>query len=681
MAKTDYFRVSKLLTCTTLSALLFTSHNAWAISPEKQISECETYFHDSIKKSTDDEKRAAIWQVLTNWGYPLSITKENLQITRFYQLRYFEKSIIEKITDELVKRSIYQDIAEVAVLLGDDAQSVLYLSEIQVATEKMTNESQNQVFISLVNEAAKLTDKTQGLAFLTKLQPTIEKIPDNLEKIHIFNALAKAAEALGDKQQELFYLTQAKNIVEKISTQEAVQGIYIDILDKLAKTTAILGDKPQALRYLEQAKAIAEKINIKDEVEKAFIPYALAITSIMLGKPPQDFVPLALMAVEKMYDGKTKIGILKETVELIATLDDKNQGLAYLTQMTKAIFDSDKENEQAFVFGLLAQAMLKLSDDAQTLTYLKQLQAATDKFTYESYKANVFSALAEVTGKFSNKTLGLAYLKELQIAADKLTLNNEKNEKADIFMSLAVAAEKLGDQSQGLAYLAQAKNIAEQYKETNKASWQTANLFENLAEASTILGDKTQGLQYLQATVDTFSVTEEVEFKIFNKIVERSEALGKKQGLAYLKQAKTMVADRITNPKARVYAFRILAEESAELGDKKQALSYLMQSGTAAEKIEEEGGKDEAFTALAEVAGKMGYLKQALQFSKQAINAYSKAKTNYSRAFLINARLHAQAGHYQTACNLIHNENVNKEDVLKIIAIVLSEYTKTHDLQ
>lgn len=84
--------------------------------------------------------------------------------------------------------------------------------------------------------------------------------------------------------------------------------------------------------------------------------------------------------------------------------------------------------------------------------------------------------------------------------------------------------------------------------------------------------------------------------------------------------------------------------------------------------------------ALAEAAGSPGDQERALQFSQHALAAAKKAKISDSRAFLNNAELNAEAGNYREACNLAHGENIATKDALKILAVVLREYTKKHRL-
>ena len=88
--------------------------------------------------------------------------------------------------------------------------------------------------------------------------------------------------------------------------------------------------------------------------------------------------------------------------------------------------------------------------------------------------------------------------------------------------------------------------------------------------------------------------------------------------------------------------------------------------------------------ALATAAGSLGGHKQALQFSKHAVDIAKQAKIFDSDALLLhNAELNAQAGNYREDCNLAREENVKTRDALKlkILAVVLREYTQKHSLQ
>jgi hypothetical protein len=140
------------------------------------------------------------------------------------------------------------------------------------------------------------------------------------------------------------------------------------------------------------------------------------------------------------------------------------------------------------------------------------------------------------------------------------------------------------------------------------------------------------------------------------------------------------IAEKIADERYKISVFQALAAAAGALGDKTQGLAYLTQLQTAAEKIADEGRKADVFEALATAAGSLGDQEQALQFSQHAVDAAKKAKASDSSVFLDNAELNAQAGNYREACNLAHEENIATKDALKILTVVLREYTQKHRL-
>jgi hypothetical protein len=90
-----------VLVYVVLPVLTMSSYGIWWLSPQGQIYKCESYLNDAIN-SDENEKGQAILQALTNNSYGTHITIKNLRITDIYQLKYFQNSIAEKITDERI---------------------------------------------------------------------------------------------------------------------------------------------------------------------------------------------------------------------------------------------------------------------------------------------------------------------------------------------------------------------------------------------------------------------------------------------------------------------------------------------------------------------------------------------------------------------------------------------------
>ena len=187
-------------------------------------------------------------------------------------------------------------------------------------------------------------------------------------------------------------------------------------------------------------------------------------------------------------------------------------------------------------------------------------------------------------------------------------------------------------------------------------------------------------LEHLQKSIVEKIAAERNKTDVFKALAAAAGSLGDKtQGLAYLTQLQT-ATEKITDEWAKASVFKALAASAGSLGDKTQGLAYLTQLQTAAEKVANEGTKAAVFQALAAAAESLGDQEQALQFSQQALDAVKETKDSYSSVFLENAELNAQAGNYRDSCNLAHEENITTIDALKILAVVLREYTHKHRL-
>jgi hypothetical protein len=265
----------------------------------------------------------------------------------------------------------------------------------------------------------------------------------------------------------------------------------------------------------------------------------------------------------------------------------------------------------------------------------KQAIAATDSVRQDA----ISQALNNGSVKINKQNLQVTRVSPLQYLqtaiAEKIS---DEQSKAEVFTDLATAAGTLGNKEQGLAYLTQLQAAAEKISDEQRKSY----VFSTLATAAGMLGDKEQGFAYLM------------------------KALG--------------IAKKISDEQSKDNVFSNLARAAGTLGNPEQGLAYLTQLQTAAEKISDEQSKAEVFTALATAAGTLGNKKQAWQFSYYAVNAARKAKADDNPAFLQNAELNAQAGNYRKACELARDKEYVKSDGLKILAVVLREYTKEHDL-
>ena len=187
-------------------------------------------------------------------------------------------------------------------------------------------------------------------------------------------------------------------------------------------------------------------------------------------------------------------------------------------------------------------------------------------------------------------------------------------------------------------------------------------------------------LEYLQKTIVEKITDEYRKAFVFQALATAAATLGDKtQGLAYLTQLQT-ATEKITDEERKATVFQALATAAATLGDKTQGLAYLTQLQTATEKITDEEGKATVFQALATAAATLGDPEQALQFSQRAVNVARNSKASDNGAFLNNAELNAQAGNYRTACNLAREGKVKTGEALKILAVVLREYTQKHRL-